>query len=364
MTPRLPLLVILVFGMLLTCPAASRNVILVTLDGVRCQEMFGGFQADVWRAQKDGEAIEDTELYKNFSAESPEERREKLLPFFWGTLMKEHGAIIGDRFNGSVMKLSNRHRFSYPGYSEILTGRSNDREIDSNSKIFNPRTTVLEWLQDDLKLAPNKVAAFASWDAMDYVVMKQPGAFFSNAGYEADPSADPAVAELSRQQFQTLTPWDSVRHDFYTFRFAMDFLKTHRPRVLYLSLGETDDWAHEKRYDRVIEAMHQSDGYFRELWDWLQSQDDYRDQTTILFATDHGRGDDPLNWTSHNDKLEGAAYVWMAAAGTGIRKRGNLTPTAEFSENQIAATLVHALGLNSEDYSKEAGKPVELFFVQ
>ena len=355
-------LLFLIVGSSFSAGAAARNVILVTLDGARTQEIFRGLDVPTWQEQNKDQKAEETDLHRKFWASTPEARRERLLPFFWGTLMKNHGAIVGDRFNGSVMKLSNRHRFSYPGYSEILTGRANDREIDSNSKIYNPRTTVLEWLKGELRLGPNQVAAFACWDVMDYIVMKEPGAIASNAGFEEYASADPAVAALSRLQFATPTPWNSVRHDVYTFRFAMDHLKTHRPRVLYLSLGETDDWAHDKRYDRVIEALHRSDGYFRELWEWLQAQDDYRDQTTVLFATDHGRGDDPLNWQHHNDKLDGAAFVWLAAAGKGVTKRGNLTPSAEYSQDQISGTLLHALGIDASRYSPEAGKPVELFF--
>lgn len=362
MLKRLPLVALLLCLAGRTADAAARNVILITLDGARTQEIFQGLDPAVLQARDPEKPVEQSDLYRKFWAPTPGERRARLLPFLWGTLLQKHGAIIGDRFHGSVMKLSNRHRFSYPGYSEILTGRANDREITSNDKVFNPRATVLEWLKGELRLRPNEVGAFACWDVMDYIVMQEPDAFPANSGYEAYASADPAIATLSRQQFETPTPWNSVRHDFYTFRFAMDFLKTHRPRVLYLSLGETDDWSHDNRYDRVIEALHRSDGYFRELWEWVQSQDDYRDQTTVLIGTDHGRGDDPLNWQHHNDKLEGAAHVWLAAAGHGVVKRGNLTPTPEYSQNQIAATLLHALGLSSSRYSPEAGPAIELFF--
>lgn len=340
----------------------SRNVILVTMDGVRTQEMFDGIQTNVWQAQKEGEDITQTDLYKAYWADTGKERREKLWPFFWGTLMKDHGAIVGDRFDGSVMKLSNRHRFSYPGYSEILTGRSNDKVINSNSKNLNPNRTVLEFLKAELSLSEKKVAAFASWGAMNYIVRSEENAFFSNAGFDGYEFDDPFIRAVNTAQFETTTPWDLVRHDHYTFRFAMDYLQRERPRVMFLSLGETDDWAHDKRYDRVIQGINKSDRYFKELWTWLQSQDDYRDQTTILFATDHGRGDNQFNWVSHNDKLSGAAHTWFAAVGNGVSQCGNLKPTSEFSENQIAATMCQALGIDFTKYHAEMGKPIELLF--
>ena len=36
--------------------------------------------------------------------------------------------------------------------------------------------------------------------------------------------------------------------------------------------GETDDWAHDGRYDRVLEAYARSDRYLAQLWTWLESQ--------------------------------------------------------------------------------------------
>ena len=72
-------------------------------------------------------------------------------------------------------------------------------------------------------------------------------------------SPEPGVRRDSELQFATPTPWDSVRHDAYTVRFAMDHLARHRPRVLYLALGETDDWAHDGRYDRVLETYTRTD---------------------------------------------------------------------------------------------------------
>ena len=39
----------------------------------------------------------------------------------------------------------------------------------------------------------------------------------------------------------------------------MAHLRRAQPRVLYLALGETDDWAHDGRYDRVLETYARTD---------------------------------------------------------------------------------------------------------
>lgn len=77
-----------------------------------------------------------------------------------------------------------------------------------------------------------------------------------NSGFMPFDSSSEEVRRRSALQFETPTPWNEVRHDAYTISFAMDHLARHRPRVLYLGLAKTDDWAHDGRYDRVLEPWH------------------------------------------------------------------------------------------------------------
>jgi hypothetical protein len=361
MRRKRPVLLIALLLLLVTSARAqnkTENVILITLDGARTQEIFGGLDVEILKATTKEGPIEETALYKKYWAATPEERRAKIMPFFWGTLMKEQGSIAGNRWRGSTVQITNRHRFSYPGYSEILTGQAQDDVINSNDKKRNPATTMLEFLRRKLKLDSRQVAAFASWDVMDYIVEHEVGAITSNAGYEAYDHPDPAIQALSRNQFDSPTPWDSVRHDLYTFRFAMAHLKTYQPRALYLSLGETDDWAHDNRYDRVLQALTRTDNYLKELWEFVQSQDRYRNKTTILITVDHGRGDTPGQWSGHGSKIEGAKYIWLAVLSPDNPLRGEWTNSETIYQNQIAATLCRLLGIDYAENNPRAGRPI------
>ncbi|MBI4604504.1 MAG: alkaline phosphatase family protein [Planctomycetes bacterium] len=346
-------------------PAAvrrTRNVVLVTLDGARTQEVFGGVDLDVLRAVTAREdpkvKVEDTPAHGRYWAPTAEERRRKLLPFLWGTLLAEHGAIAGNRALGNVARVTNRHRFSYPGYAEILTGEAQDELIKSNDKVQSPSPTVLEHLRRKLGLDAKGVAAFCSWDVLDAIVEHERGAITANAGFEPYEHPDPEVRLLSRLQLETQTPWDAVRHDAYTFRFALVHLKTHRPRVLYIGLGETDDWSHDGRYDRYLQALERSDRFLKELWETLESTEEYRGRTSLVITTDHGRGDTPADWKDHGEKVEGAQFIWIAAAGPDIERRGEIKEQGLVHQSQVAATLCALLGIDYLAERPAAGKPI------
>src|SRR5215211_3158039 len=114
-------------------PAATRDsLVLITLDGVRTSEIFTGLDADVFRSTLGKEAkLDDQPAYTRLSGATPQERPEKLMPFFWRELMVRHGSIAGNTALNSAVTLTNTHRFSYPGYSEILTGEAHDAVIKS-----------------------------------------------------------------------------------------------------------------------------------------------------------------------------------------------------------------------------------------
>ncbi|HET7219554.1 MAG TPA: hypothetical protein VFJ02_15970 [Vicinamibacterales bacterium] len=334
-------------------------VILITLDGARPEEIFGGLDADIFRSTlRDNQRLEDQPAYTRFWADTPDARRERLMPFFWGTLMRQHGSIAGNRALGSEASLTNTHRFSYPGYAEILLGEAHDDTIKSNDAIQNPYPTVLEVLQERLALAKAQVAAFASWNVFNAIVEHRAGALTVNAGFAPFASPDPVVGTLGRLQFETPTPWNSVRHDLYTFRFAMDHLVRERPRVLYLALGETDDWAHDGRYDRVLETYSRTDAYLRELWTWLQADPEYRDRTHIAITTDHGRGRTTAEWRSHGAKIDGAEDVWIALISPSLPRRGEWRNHAALHTNQLAATLAAWMGVDWRALRPAAGAPI------
>ena len=347
-------------GLNISAQRRTENVILITLDGARTQEIFGGLDRELYKKiDKDAEIKEAYQLY---AAETAVARREKLMPFFWQVWMKNHGSIAGNRALKSEVKTTNNMLFSYPGYSEMLTGEAHDDVITSNARVQNKFPSVYQFLQNKLKLDYNGVAVFSSWNVMNEIASTRADAFLINAGYEEYKSDLPDVAALSAAQFQAPTPISTERHDYYTFRFAMAHLKKHRPRVLHISFLETDLWAHNKRYDMVIKTLRRIDGFYKELWEFLESDKQYKGKTSVIVTTDHGRGLTENDWGSHGKDISEARYIWMAFISPDTHLRGEWKDSQTVYQNQIAATLAKYLGFDYMEQNPNAGKPVaELF---
>jgi len=334
----------------------TENIILLTSDGLRWQEVFSG--ADPALMSKADGGVENTNaLAKAFWRETPEARREALLPFFWKVIARQ-GQLFGNQTKGSLAHITNDKRFSYPGYNEILTGYPNP-DIKSNAKVPNPTPTVLEWLHQKPAFK-GSVAAFSAWDVTPFIINRERCGFPVMGGWESVPSAltGPRM-DLLNELIRDTTPANNAEvFDAFIFQAAREYLVTHHPRVLFVGFLETDHWAHEGRYDLVLRAAQKFDDYTRRLWEIAQSLDQYRGKTTFILTTDHGRGLAPQNWKHHGAKIDGAQNIWMAFLGPDTPALGERTACDPVTQNQIAATLAAFLG---EDYGKsipQAGPPV------
>ena len=336
----------------------AENVVLVTLDGTRWQDLFGGIDLEVLRSTSGDTAVEKTETYRRFWAPTAAERRAKVMPFLWNRLVTQEGAIAGNRTVGSRMEVANALKFSYPGYSEMLTGAPHDDVITSNDNRRYPFPTVLEWLRKDLQLPKTGVAVFGSWETFNWIAEREEGAITINAGYENFDHPDPEMRTLSTLQHLTPNGFHGARHDIYTFRFAMAHLQTAKPRVLYLAFDETDDWAHLKRYDLVLDTLHRTDAQLEQLWNWLQSDPQYRGKTTLILTVDHGRGRTPADWTDHGKDVVGAHETWLGCFGPTVTARGEMAAGDTLYQKQIAGTIAALLGRNLATAVPGAAAPI------
>ncbi|MFN0199524.1 MAG: AP protein [Planctomycetaceae bacterium] len=334
--------------------SAQENVIYVTLDGFRWQELFSG--AEERFIAKDAGVRDVGALRERFWRQTPEERREVLMPFLWQTIVK-NGQIFGDPSRECIAKLTNGHKFSYPGYSEMFVGFADPR-IDSNDKFPNPNVNVLEFL-NSREAFKGKVAAIATWDVFPFILNRERSGIFVHAGTGpiVDEPLTPRQQSLNHEIANALVLWPTNQLDLFAVELAREHLLKHRPRVIYLGLGETDEWGHERRYDLYLHAAHKADRQIKELWELIQSLPEYQGKTSLVISTDHGRGETLGDWTNHGKDVPGAEFIWMAVMGPktpvlGVREK------IEVTQSQIAATLAQLVGEDFRQPVPQAAEPL------
>jgi hypothetical protein len=337
---------------------ATRNVVLIVLDGMRWQEVFTG--ADPALITAAGGAIWEGEqqLRERYWRDDPTERRALLLPFLWNTIAKA-GQVFGNKALASRAHVTNPYHFSYPGYNEMTTGAADPR-IDSNEYGPNPNVSVLEWLNGRPDLA-GKVAVFGNWPAYKDIFNTPRSHLYIQADASLPPAAgkDTPRQALLRRLYETTTLLDSgVVPDSFTQVTLLDYVRSAHPRVLFVGYGETDDWAHSGRYDNVLESAHHADGFVRELWETMQSMPQYRGRTTFIVTTDHGRGSGLTEWKEHGVEQKGSDDVWIAVLGPDTPALGERRAIAPVTQAQIAATLAALLGRDFRAAAPAAAPPL------
>lgn len=337
-------------------PRKGRNVIYITWDGFRWQEFFGGAQKAYLSkdAGVDKVDIVTTEYWR----ESESERREALLPFVWTTIAKQ-GQIFGDQERHAPARIENRHKFSYPGYNEMFVGYPDDERIASNSKLPNPNVSVLEFLNRRPGFE-GKVGAVATWDVFPAILNQERSGIYVHGGLGPVPSSSPTDRERMLNEIisDVVVLWRDNQIDAITMQAAREYLLKQKPRVLFVGLGETDEWGHGRRYDRYLHAARRSDDFVRRMWELVQSLPDYKDQTTIVIAPDHGRGSTIRDWTDHGAKIEGAEYIWLGLIGPDTPPLG-VRSDVEATLSQVAATLADAVGEDFCASSPKSAKPLQ-----
>ncbi|HEX4240610.1 MAG TPA: alkaline phosphatase family protein [Steroidobacteraceae bacterium] len=336
----------------------TRNVVLIVSDGLRWQEVFTGADEPLLDDKNGGSWVSEKDLRKRYWRADPTERRALIFPFLWGTVAKQ-GQIFGNQHKGSVAHVTNGKAFSYPGYNEMSTGYPNDA-IDSNEFGPNPNPTVFEWLNksEDLR---GKVAIYGTWSVYDNIFNKARSGLVMQTGWTPPPRKHPDTPRdaLLRELWQTTTQFDEedVGNSFLQVAL-LDYVKESHPRVLFVGYGETDNWAHQGRYDLVLESAHRTDAAIAQLWATMQSMPEYRGTTTFIITTDHGRGGGLTEWKEHGVEEKGSENIWIAVIGPDTPPLGERAHIAPVTQAQIAATVAAFVGKDYRRDVPQAAAPI------
>lgn len=332
---------------IISTASASENLFIIITDGFRWQEIFNG--ADSVLINNETFTPDTSTLKSMFWADTKEERRKRLMPFLWNVIASK-GQLIGNRNLNNKMNTANIYSVSYPGYNEIFTGTT-DIRISGNSKKNNQNINVFEYLENKEEFE-SKIAVFSSWNVFPYILNRKRNGIMMNCGYEhlANATDSSSICLINAVQEKGIINKTTTRYDMLTYTTTKEYLKTNRPRVVVIGFGETDDFAHQKRYDLYLQQANQVDRMIGELWHMVQTTPEYKNNTSFLITTDHGRGNSLKHWSGHGFFIDGSSQTWLAMIGPNIRPLGEIDIKQQVYNKQLAKTIANLVG---EDFSKK-----------
>jgi hypothetical protein len=320
---------------------ATIPVVLVVLDGVRWQEIFGGVDPVLAASHRAGPVV---------SARS-------LLPSLYAAL-DARGAAVGAPGYG-VISASGPNFVSLPGYTEIFAGRA-PTACQDNDCTGASGTTIVDALRDRAR-ADSDVAVIASWAPIGRAATRAPSRIVLSAGrqsvegaafLEDEPSTRAVLDEGARADPRP--GHDAFRPDRYTAELALRYLETRRPSFLFVGLGEPDEYAHADDYRGYLASLRAADDFFGRLFAALDRMGERGRRSLVMVTADHGRARD---YRDHGAGLPESARVWLLALGGPVHARGFVPAPRSRRLSDVAPTIRQVVGLPADE-TAGAGTPI------
>ena len=322
----------------------GNNVFIITLDGYRWQELFLGADSAILHNPSFTDNI--PKLKTEYWHEDITIRRAKLMPFVWSVISKK-GQLFGNRKKGNRVNTKNFYSVSYPGYNEIFTGVA-DPFVSSNKKIKNRNISLLEYLNKMPQYA-GRVAVYTSWNMFPYILNEERSNLFINSGYQQKITTEKSYTKKLIEQIRRAPGFseDAERNDRLTYLLAKEYILKYQPKVLHLGLGGTDSYGHQKNYGKYLKEAHEADRIIEDLWNLVQTSPFYRNKTTIIITTDHGRGNTQHTWHKHGTFVTGASQTWVALLGKSVKPLGEHFGGGQLYQKHLAGTIGYLIGVKS-----------------
>lgn len=313
--------------------ASPTSAILVTVDGVRWQDVFEGAERSM--------AIELT-------------RREGLLPRTWD-LVGRSGLALGHGAGCGVVRPRNTTHISLPGYLEMFTGKRTTCMSNVCPRVTTP--TVL----DAATVAGLSVASISSWEVLASASSRVGGSVFVSAGTQwpgarplEDAKLEDAVVEGEKAK-PFPAPGGTYRPDRYTSAIALEYLRVRRPRLFHIGLGDTDEHGHRDDYGAYIAALRDIDTFLGNLAEMLERLHLF-ESTVVIVVSDHGRAN---VFREHGPSYPESGRSFVIAFGGRVQKLGAACARHDVWLTDIAATLRDLLDLSRDTSPDADGRPIE-----
>jgi hypothetical protein len=212
-----------------------------------------------------------------------------------------------------------------PGHAAMLTGAWQYIENDGSERPSMP--TVFEYFRKTFPVARNDaylVSGKSKLAACSYSTHAEYGAAYG-ATEDVDLGEDPDV-----------------------FDELIDVLDTEHPSLVLVNFPSVDGAGHSGVWEQYTDAIEVADSLTAELWEYLQSDTVYADQTYLFVTNDHGRhSDDNGGFEDHGCSCEGCRHVMLLALGPDVRT--GYTVTNFYTLRDLCPTTGDILGFETPE---------------
>jgi len=221
--------------------------------------------------------------------------------------------------------------FTVAGHTALVTG--NYQMIDNNGAEYPQNPSVLQFWLKNSEENSSFAQIIASKDKLevlsDCLDPQWQGKF--------RPDTDCGVNGLGT----------GYREDSVTFTNAMNVIRTNNPKILLICFKQPDVSAHGGDSLGYINAIKKTDEYIRNIQNELQTNLNYKNNTTLFITNDHGRHD--YDYTGHGDACNGCRHIEFLAIGPDFKKNEIITTTYELTD--IAPTIGELIGFRLQNTS-------------
>jgi hypothetical protein len=299
-------------------------VVIVSLDGVRWQDVFG------------------THAPPPLSQDPTLDYTPPALPELQ-RLMADDGAALGHPDSASVFSVAGPSFASLPGYTQLFAGRSTVACF-TNACERTTEPTLMDRV--GARYGASQAVLISSWPDLERAALAAPDLALASAGRNGGTGRELLASTEGSGQIalaMDLAPDPGAgdyRPDEYTQLLGHSILETMQPRLLFIGLGDTDEYAHQDNYARYRSTLEQTDAWLGQMVSLASQLADEGHSTAFFITTDHGRGE---SFVDHVDD-PAAGRTWLIAAGAAIGARGPLDHDAALAD--LAPTVAYLLGID------------------
>lgn len=133
------------------------------------------------------------------------------------------------------------------------------------------------------------------------------------------------------------------REDSITMMRFFEIFDEHHPNLVLLNFRDPDFTAHQGDWNGYLEGISKTDEYIQQIWDYIQNDPLYSDNTTLFITNDHGRH---LNGVSsgfahHGDNCDGCKHISLLVIGPDFPK--NVVNSDHYNQTDVSATVAELL---------------------